>query len=170
MDWVRNLRIVLKAERIAHVLDVPLLESSFFYAYVEDQIAYQKHLDDSMIVACIMLASMSPELPKQRDAMTTYDIVVHQKELFHDKAGSKRFEISKMIFRSKMQERTSPVQYALKMNGYIVRLDQLGFGMDNELSMDLIMAGLPNIFAQFVLNYRMNDKDSSKVTYFHCGK
>ena len=75
-----------------------------------------------------------------------------------------------MIFRSKMQERTSPVQYALKMNGYTVRLDQLGFGMDNELSMDLIMAGLPNSFAQFVLNYRMNDKDSSKVTCFHCGK
>ena len=42
-----------------------------------------------------------------------------------------------------------------------MRLDQLGFGIDNELSIDLIMSGLPDSFAQFVLNYRMNDKETS---------
>ena len=52
-----------------------------------------------------------------------------------------------MLFHSKMQEGTSPVQYASKMNGYIVRLDQLGFGMDNELSIDLILVGLPDSFS-----------------------
>ena len=56
MDWLRNLRIVLKAEKIAYVLDAPLPVS----LCVGDQIAYQKHLDDSVIAACIMLASMSP--------------------------------------------------------------------------------------------------------------
>ena len=48
------------------------------------------------------------------------------------------------------------------MNGYIIRLDRLGFGMDYELSIDLILAGLPNSFSQFVLNYRMNDKETTK--------
>ena len=43
------------------------------------------------------------------------------------------------------------------MHGYILRLDQLGFGIDHELIINLIMAGLPDSFAQFVLNYRMND-------------
>ena len=52
-----------------------------------------------------------------------------------------------MLFRSRMQEGTSPVHYALKMHGYIVRLDQFGFGMDNELSIDLILVGLTNSFA-----------------------
>ena len=33
--------------------------------------------------------------------------------------------------------------------------------MDNELSIDLIIAGLPDSFAQFVLNYRMNDKETT---------
>ena len=66
-----------------------------------------------------------------------------------------------MLFRFRMQEGTSLVQYALMMHGYIIRLDQLGFGMDNELSIDLIMAGLPDSFAQFVLNYRMNDKETT---------
>ena len=46
-----------------------------------------------------------------------------------------------------MQEGTSLVQYALKMNGYIERLDQLGFGMDHELSIYLILVGLPDSFA-----------------------
>ena len=62
MDWLGNLRIILKVERISYVLDDPLLESPNVDAFVEDQIAYQKHLDDTVIAACIMLASMSPEL------------------------------------------------------------------------------------------------------------
>ena len=45
MDWLRNLRIVLKAERIAYVLDGPLLESHAVDASDKDQNAYQKHLD-----------------------------------------------------------------------------------------------------------------------------
>ena len=49
------------------------------------------------------------------------------------------------------------------MHGYIVRLDQLGFGMDNELSIDLILAYLPDNFAQFVLNYKMNDKETTII-------
>ena len=84
--------------------------------------------------------------------MKAHAIVVHMKELFHEQARSERFEVSKPLFRSKMQDRTSLIQYALKMNGYIVRLDQLGFGMNNELSIDLILASLPNSIAQFVLN------------------
>ena len=142
---------------MAYVLDAPLPMSP----YVEDQISYQKHLNESIIAACIMLASMSPWLQKQHEAMTTYDIVAHLKELLHEQVRSERFKVSKMIFFSRMQEGTSPVQYALKMHGYIVRLDQLGFGMDNELSIDLILAGLLDSFAQFVLNYRMNDKETT---------
>ena len=108
-----------------------------------------------------MLASMSSGLQKQHEAMTAYDIVAHLKELFHEQARSERIEVSKILFCSRIQDGTSLVQYALKMHGHIVRLDQLGFGMDNELSIDLILAGLPNSFAQFVLNYRMNDKETT---------
>ena len=143
MDWLRKLRIVLRAKKIAYVLYAPLSISP----YVEDQIVYQKHLNDSIIAACIMLASMSSGLQKLHEAMTAYDIVAHLKELFHEQARSKRFMVSKMHFHSRMQEGTSPVQYALKMHEYIVRFDQLGFGMGNELSIDLIMVGLLDNFA-----------------------
>ena len=40
-----------------------------------------------------------------------------------------------------------PVQYALKMYEHIERLDQLGYWMDFELSLNLILARLPNGFA-----------------------
>ena len=62
MDWLRNLRIVLKVERIAYVLDGPLLESLAVDAFDEGQNAYQNHLEDNVIGTCIMLASMSPKL------------------------------------------------------------------------------------------------------------
>ena len=38
---------------------------------------------------------------------------------------------------------------------------KLGFGMDHELSIDLILVGIPDIFALFVLNYRMNEKKNT---------
>ena len=76
MDWLRNLRIIIKAERIAYVLDGRLPNSLVVDASDEDQKAYQKHLDDNVIAACILLASMSPELQKQHEAMTAHAIVV----------------------------------------------------------------------------------------------
>ena len=79
--------------------------------------------------------------------MKTHAIVVHLKELFYEQARSKRFEISKLLFLSKMQEGTSLIHNAFKLNGYIARLDQLGFGMDHELSIEFILAGLAYSFA-----------------------
>ena len=48
------------------------------------------------------------------------------------------------------------MQYALKMYDHIERLDQFGYWMDFELSLGLILARLPNGFAQFVLDYGMD--------------
>ena len=42
------------------------------------------------------------------------------------------------------------------MHVNIESLNQLGYWMDFELSVDLILASLPNGFAQFVFDYRMN--------------
>ena len=55
-------------------------------------------------------------------AMDAYTIVYDLRELFNEKPRSERFEASKLLFRSKMAEGTSPMQYAVKMNGYIERL------------------------------------------------
>ena len=45
------------------------------------------------------------------------------------------------------------------MNGYIEKLGSLGFAMDHELSIDLVLQSLPDSYAQFVLNFQMNKID-----------
>ena len=47
------------------------------------------------------------------------------------------------------------------MNTYIERLGQLGFVIDNELSINLILSNLTGNFGQFVLNYHVQSKETS---------
>ena len=55
-------KIVLKAEKIAYVLNRPLPKSPPADASDSYQNAYHKHIVDSEITSCIMLASMTTEL------------------------------------------------------------------------------------------------------------
>ena len=93
--------------------------------------------------------------------MDTHTIILHLRELFDEQAISKRFEVSKLLFYSKIVEGTSLVHHALKVNGYIEKPGQLGFEMDHELSINLILTSLCNSFAPFVLNYMMNNIKST---------
>ena len=46
--------------------------------------------------------------------MDAHAIVLNLRELFDEHDRSERIEVSKLLFHSKMVERTSPVQYALE--------------------------------------------------------
>ncbi|KAJ8766046.1 hypothetical protein K2173_020562 [Erythroxylum novogranatense] len=127
LDWLRNLRIVLRSEELGYVLDVPLPDPPAVDASDEDQKAYRKHLKDSDMATCIMLASMSPELQKQHESMDANTIVFHLREIFDEQAQSERFKTSRILFTTKMTPGSSAVQYALKINGYIERLVILVF-------------------------------------------
>ncbi|XP_021300429.1 uncharacterized protein LOC110428829 [Herrania umbratica] len=51
----------------------------------------------------------------------------------------------------------SPVRpHVLKMIGYITQLEQLGWVMDHDLNIDLILSSLLESYSQFVLNFNMN--------------
>ena len=71
--------------------------------------------------------------------MTAHEIVFHLKEMFGEQTRTERFETSKLLFRSKMVEGSSPVQHALKMNSHIEKLGSLGFTINHELSINLIL-------------------------------
>ena len=64
LDWFQNLRIVLKQQRKLYVLDEPLPEEPADNATRAEKNAYEKHHNDSIDVACLMLATMSFELHK----------------------------------------------------------------------------------------------------------
>ena len=91
LEWFRNLKIIIRYEKIAYVLNRPFPKSPPVEASNSDQNAYQKHKADSEIASCIMLASMTTELQMQHETMEAYDIVIDLRELFDKHAISERF-------------------------------------------------------------------------------
>ena len=76
MDWFRNLRIVLKQEKISYVLDDPIPDEP----NVEDVEAYNdwvKYTEDSMQASCLMLGTMIPEIQKDFEHHGVYDMITH---------------------------------------------------------------------------------------------
>ena len=87
------------------------------------QRAYKKHLVDNARAELIIHTSMSPEFQKRYKTVDAYSIVGHLREHYNEQASIERFKVSKLLFGSKMEVGTSPVQRALKMYKHIERLD-----------------------------------------------
>ena len=64
LDWLKNLRIVLKKERLTYVIVEQLLESPTADAPESVQRAYHKRFVDSVRAGLIIHTSMSPEFQK----------------------------------------------------------------------------------------------------------
>ena len=58
LDWIKNLRIVLKRERLAYVIVEPLPQYPTADTFERVQRAYQKRLVDSARAGLIILTSM----------------------------------------------------------------------------------------------------------------
>ena len=61
-DWIRNLRIVLRAANKEDVLDNPLPEEPTANFPVAERNTYRRAVDNDCEVSCLMLACMEPEL------------------------------------------------------------------------------------------------------------
>ena len=162
LDLLKNLRIVLKRERLLYVIVEPLPQSPAADAPESVQRAYHKRSVDNARPILIIQTSMSLEFKKQYKTVDSYSIVHHLREHYNEKMRNERFKVSELPFGSKMEDGTSPVQHALKIHEHIERLNQLGYWVDFELSANLILAKLPDSFARFVLDYRMNYIMSTK--------
>ena len=147
------MRIVLNEEELAYVITKLIPISPTADAPESVQRAYKKHLVDSAKVGLMIHTSMSPEFQKRYKTEDAYSIVRHLREHYNHQVTFEGFKVTRLLFSSKMEAGTSPVQYALQMYNYIKRLDQLGHWMDPKLIIDLILARLPDSFTQFVLDY-----------------
>jgi len=78
------MRIVLTHEKELYVLDEPLPEPPPAGAPVAQRNAYNRHLNDSVEVSCIMLATMTPKLQKQHEWMIVFDMIGHLKTLYEE--------------------------------------------------------------------------------------
>ena len=86
-DWIRNLRIVLRAEKKEDVLDTPLPEDPGENATAAAKTAYKKAMDTNLEVSCLMLACMEPELQMQFETNhEVHDMIVALKDMFQTQA------------------------------------------------------------------------------------
>ncbi|KAK8499664.1 hypothetical protein V6N12_002136 [Hibiscus sabdariffa] len=79
------------------------------------------------------------------------------KEIYEGQARQERYETSKALFQCKMSEGSLVGAHVIKMMGYIQALEKLGFPLNDELAIDIVLQSLPDSFNQFVLNFNMNE-------------
>ena len=156
-DWIRNLRIVLRAEKKEDVLDTPLPEDPGENATAAAKTAYKKAMDANLEVSCLMLACMEPELQMQFETNhEVYDMIVALKDMFQTQARTERFNVSKAFLECKLAEGAAVGPHVIKMVGYSQRLEKLGFPISQELATDFILASLPPSYGNFITNYHMH--------------
>ncbi|KAK8619728.1 hypothetical protein V6N13_136008 [Hibiscus sabdariffa] len=157
LDWFRNLRIVLKQERKEYVIEEAVPNDPGPNASRDDKDKFKKHMDDMVDVGCLMLATMTPELQKQHENMVAYEMIQNLKEIYEGQARQERYETSKALFQCKMSEGSPVGAHVFKMMGYIQTLEKLGFALNDELAIDVVLQSLPDSFSQFILNFNMNE-------------
>ena len=79
--------------------------------------------------------------------MEPQDIIMQLKELYGQQARIERYMIASALFACRMNEGQNVAQHAQKVYGYIERLQKLGYVMDNELYIDLILQSLLSTFS-----------------------
>ena len=104
-DWIRNLRIVLRAEKKEDVLDTPLPEEPADDEPTGERAAYRRASDANLEVSCLMLACMEPELQMQFETNhEVHDMIVVLQDMFQTLARTERFNVSKAFVESKLAE------------------------------------------------------------------
>lgn len=156
IDWYRNLWIVVKAERKLHHLEEALLEAPAATATATVRNAYTKQFNEQMEVACLMLASMTPELQKNLEDYNAYDMLQELKTMFQQQADQELFDTVKAFHACKQEVGQSVSSYVLKMKGYIDQLERLGFPLSQVLGVNLILTSLSKDYDNFVMNYNMH--------------
>ena len=86
---------------------------------------------------------------------------LHLNDLFSESARIERYNTSRSLFSCRMQEGSSVSTHVLKIIRYIERLEALGFTMDNDLYIDLVLQSLPESYKGFILNFNMNQLERS---------
>ena len=118
-DWIRNLRIALRAEKKEDVLDTPLPEDPAEDAPAAERAAYRRASDANLEVSCLMLACMEPELQMQfKTNHEAHDMIVVLQDMFQTQARTERFNVSNAFVECKLTEGAAVGPHVIKMVGY----------------------------------------------------
>ncbi|GJW51219.1 zinc finger, CCHC-type containing protein [Tanacetum coccineum] len=112
-------------------------------------------------VACLMLGSMTPELHRQFENYSPYEMLQELKSMFEKQAGVERFDLIQTFHACKHEEGKPVGAYVLKMKDYVEQLEHLGYVLPQDLSVGLILNGLTSDFTGFVRNYNMHNMEKT---------
>ncbi|GKC25167.1 hypothetical protein Tco_1027317 [Tanacetum coccineum] len=125
-DLFRQLKLVLRVEKKLFVIEQPLPAAPAADSKVLAQ--WNAVCDAYNEVACLILGSMTPELHRQFENSSPYDMIKELKSMFEKQVG-----------------------------GYVKQLERLGYVLLQDISVGLILNGLTSDFAGFVRNYNMHN-------------
>ncbi|KAJ9541220.1 hypothetical protein OSB04_027726 [Centaurea solstitialis] len=161
LDWERNLMIVLRHERKWYVLEEPLGEAPPANAPAAARNAHKKHSDDLLDVACLMLATMSPDLQAGLINTNAYDMIRQLRDMFQTQARTERYDATKAFNECKMVKGTSISDHVMKMKRHLDHLERLGHPVPLQLATDTILNSLSEDYRPFVVNYNMNNMEKT---------
>ncbi|GJW20795.1 retrotransposon protein, putative, ty1-copia subclass [Tanacetum coccineum] len=108
-------------------------------------------------VACIILGSMTPELHRQFENSSPYDMIRELKSLFEKQAGVERLDMIQTFHACKQEECKLVGPYVLKMKGYMEQPKCIGYVLSQDICVGLILNGLNSDFVGFVRKYSMHN-------------
>ncbi|KAI3739943.1 hypothetical protein L2E82_30357 [Cichorium intybus] len=124
-DWMRNIKMALRFEDKEYVLKKELIEIDQETATPEEYASLKKHYDDATKVACIMVATMVPELQRLYEDYWPYEMNKDLMEKFHKRARQEKYEVVKALIACKMKEGESVCGHVQRMQRYVERLVKL---------------------------------------------
>ncbi|GJW64657.1 retrotransposon protein, putative, ty1-copia subclass [Tanacetum coccineum] len=112
---------------------------------------------DVMVVACLMLESITPELHRQFKNSLPNEMLQELKSMFEKQAGVKRFDPIQTFHACKQEEGKPVSPYVIKIKGYVEKLERISYVLPQYLSVDFILNGLTSDFVGFIRNYNMHN-------------
>ena len=88
-------------------------------------------------------------------------MIEHLEHMFEGQARQERFDMSKALYACKQGDRDPVAPHVLKMIEHMEYLATLGSALNPEAQIFLILQSLNRGYAQFVMNYNMNEIDKT---------
>ncbi|KAI3698995.1 hypothetical protein L2E82_42959 [Cichorium intybus] len=165
-DWIRNIKMALRYDNKEYVLETELVDINPETATPEEIALYQKHSDDATKVACIMIATMNPELQRIYKDYWPFEMHKELAEKFRKQERIERCEVVKDFTNSKPKDGESICAHVQRMQGYVERLRKLAMPVPEELAVDIVLNSLPSSYDQFRLAYHLNNNQAN-LTELH---
>ncbi|GJU81633.1 hypothetical protein Tco_1283998 [Tanacetum coccineum] len=91
--------------------------------------AYTRRVAEQQEVAYLMLVSMTPEIQKNLEDRTAFEILQELKTMFQQQIEQELFETVKAFHACKQGEGQSVSTYVLKIKAYLDQMERLGYPM-----------------------------------------